>query len=739
MKDVETLLKGIQKENFYNKQIKEIIKIPDKKPEFDVDFTLSKSIKKYLEKIGIGRLYSHQAEAIKHIRNGENTVITTPTASGKTMIFNIAVLEEIENNPSANGLFIYPAKALANDQLNGLNEMKKLSGIDFTAGIYDGDTPSDKKKFLRESANVILTNPYELHQILPYHSKWKKFFKNLRYIVIDESHRYRGVFGSNVAFVIRRLKNVLKHYDSNPVFILSTASLANPLEFAEKLTGEKFTLIDKNGAPSGTKYLCLWDASAFPEKSIHTQVKDILLYSAKNSFQTLVFTTSRRLAELIRMWANKENKNVGILSYRAGYEPLQRREIEKKLKSGGIKGLVSTNALELGIDIGNLDVIIISGYPGSISSFWQQAGRAGRKMQPSLIFFLPYDDAMQKYMIKNPEILTDMKFENAIISLENKNIVSGHLLCALSELPSRDNKIFSDVDTSDVLQALIDRNLVKQTSSGFIYSGAVRPQNIVALNNAGTGNVKIKCNGKLLEEISITRAYREAHTGAVYLHNGETYIIKTLNPEEGVAYAEKKESDYFTEALKNEEVKITNVIKSKQYETFRLFFGNVSVTELYKGFKAKKYREVIFYEDLKLPPLHFNTEAVWIQINDEVKEKVKKQKFDFNGSLHAAEHALIAMSPLFAMCDPVDLGGESYPAFEDGSPYVFLYDAYEGGIGISEKLYDVFDDLLHRTIEMVKKCECESGCPSCVYAHNCGNNNNPIDKAGSVMLMENLQ
>ncbi|MCX8093949.1 MAG: DEAD/DEAH box helicase [Candidatus Goldbacteria bacterium] len=739
MKNIETLLNKLKKENFYKNQIKEIIKIPDKKPEFDTNINFSKNTLKYLKGLKIENLYIHQAEAIKYIRDGKNTVITTPTASGKTLIFNIAILEELEKNFGVKGLFIYPAKALANDQLNGLNQMKKLSGIEFTAGIYDGDTPSDKKKYLRENADIILTNPYELHQILSYHSKWKKFFKNLKYVVLDEAHRYRGIFGSNVAFVLRRLKRILKYYNSNPLFILSTASLANPLEFAEKLTGEKFICVENSGSPSGIKYLCLWDASQLPEKSVHTQTKDILLYTTKNSFQTLAFTTSRRLAELIRMWANKEEKNIEILSYRAGYEPSIRREIEKKLKEGIIKGLVSTNALELGIDIGQLDVIIISGYPGTISSFWQQAGRAGRKMQPSLIFFLPYEDAMQKYLIKNPEILLNKKFENAIISLENKNILSGHLLCSISELPAIDKNIFSDIDTSEILNIVIDKGLVKKTSHGFIYTGSERPQNIVSLDNAGGKNIKIKIDGKLLEEISITRAYREAHSGSIYLYNGETYFIKELDLNEGIAHAEKKDVDYFTEPLKNEEVKITNIIKSKKFKSFELFFGNVSVTEYYKGFKAKKYGEVIFYEDLQMPPLHFNTQSVWVKLDDEIKENIEKLKLDFDGALHAAEHALIALSPLFAMCDPNDLGGLSYPVYEDGSPFIFLYDAYEGGIGLSEKLYDIFYNLLSETIEMVKKCECESGCPSCVYAHNCGNNNNPIDKAGAVVLMEKMK
>jgi DEAD/DEAH box helicase domain-containing protein len=771
---IDNLINKISKSGFYRGQVKKVIKLPPMEPIYADGIDFSPEIKKYLSHCGIERLYTHQAEAIECIRQGKNTVITTPTASGKTLAFNIPVAEAIQKD-GITALYVYPAKALSNDQLAVLEELKKGSGIKLTAGIYDGDTDAEKKKFLRNNADIILTNPYELHQVLPFHSKWKKFYSRLKFVVLDEAHKYRGVHGSNIAFLIRRLKRILNIYGSHPQFILSTASLANPLEFAEKLTGMPFSPIAGSGSPVGEKSLVMWDSSQYPDKSAHTQAKDILLFSAKNGFQTLAFTTSRRMAELIRMWANKEDKKLEILSYRSGYSPSTRREIEKKLKDGKIKGVVSTNALELGMDIGKLDVIIISGYPGTISSFWQQAGRAGRKMQASAVFYLPYEDALQKYLLRNPGILTDMKFESAVISLENPNITTGHVLCAVSESPSPGKNVFEDSPVCvEICDNLIEHGLLKETPRGIIYSGSVRPQDAVSLDSAGGKNIKIKVDGRILEEISLERAYREAHSGAVYLHNGETYVIKELRLEEGTAYAAKEAVDYYTETLKNEEVRIMKVKKSRIFDGYKLFTGNVSVTETYKGFRVKKAGNIILYEDLLMPPLNFNSEAVWIELDHRIKEKIDEMKLDFDGAIHAAEHALIALSPLFAMCDENDLGGMSYPAYEDGgapwaeptepqtkgdipeaegqssrgsdprpsaewgNPVIFIYDGYEGGIGISEKLYEVFEKLNEKTIGMIEACSCDIGCPSCVYAARCGNNNNPIDKRGAVELLKML-
>ncbi|MCE5300656.1 MAG: DEAD/DEAH box helicase [Spirochaetia bacterium] len=737
MNRIQNLISQIKQQRFYNNQITDIITIPPVPPIYAEPDDNLKTLRSWDP--SIERLYIHQAEACRLVQEGRNVIITTPTASGKTLAFNLPILQDITQTPGTRALYIYPAKALANDQLKVLETIKERSGLKFEAGIYDGDTESHLKKHLRDEADIIITNPYELHQILPFHPKWNKFYKGLKYVVIDEAHRYKGVFGSNIAMLMRRLKRVLAIYGVNPQFIASTASIANPLEFITKLTGEQFESVDKNGAPSAEKYLVLWDSSFNPQKSVHTQTKDLLLFCAKSGFQTLSFTSSRRMAELIRMWANAEDRSTDILCYRAGYDPATRREIERKLKEKEVLGVVSTNALELGIDIGQLDVIILSGYPGTISSFWQQAGRAGRKNNDSAVVYLPHEDALQKYLLHNPSILTSKTFENAIISTENPNIIMGHVLCALSEAPSKSKKIFDDIDASPFVDAMAGHGLVTETPRGYIYSGARRPQDTVPLESMGSGTVKIKINGRILEEVEMSRACNECYKGAVYIHNGETYVIKELNLESGEAVAAKEDVDHYTEPMKDEDVEILKVKKTRDCTGYRLCFGDVKVTEFFKAYRTKKAGKVISCDDLMMPPLKFNTEAVWMEFDYKIVSLIKSAGLDFDGSIHAAEHALIALSPLFAMCDRNDIGGRSYPAYgDDGNPCIFIYDGYDGGIGISEKLFEVFGSLASNTMEMVTNCGCEEGCPYCVYSPKCGNGNNPIDKAGSLIILNYL-
>jgi DEAD/DEAH box helicase domain-containing protein len=452
-----------------------------------------------------------------------------------------------------------------------------------------------------------------------------------------------------------------------------------------------------------------------------------------------------------------------------------RRDIESKLKSGAIKGVVSTNALELGIDIGMLDVIIISGYPGTISSFWQQAGRAGRKMQDSAVFYLPQEDALQKYILKHPDILLSQKFESAIISIDNPNIIAGHVLCAISEAMAEGTKIFDDIETGPFVETLIEQGVVTKTPRGLVYAGSKRPQDVVGLDDICGGSIKIKVDGRILEEITVTRAYDEAHNGAVHLFNGETYVIKELNLEQGYATAVKEDVDHYTDTMKDEDVKILRVKKSKRYGNFDLNFGDVSVTETYKAYRTKKSGKVISTDPLLLPPLTFTTEALWVTLDSSINRAVKNDPcLDFDGAIHAAEHALIALSPLWAMCDRNDIGGRSYPVYDDagaqwaepmahlkngdvpgadglssrgydprpsaqrGNSYIFIYDGYAGGIGISEKLFDVFPSLVANTLALVSGCGCEDGCPDCVYSPKCGNNNNPIDKKGAIVILKEL-
>ncbi|MBN2755088.1 MAG: DUF1998 domain-containing protein [Candidatus Goldbacteria bacterium] len=742
MGKIDLLIQDIEISKYYRGQIIKTVTLPESPARYcDTDrLILTPAQKKYLEALNLKNLYIHQAEAIKNHNNGLNSVLTTPTASGKSLAFNLPALSEIEKGRSC--LYIYPAKALSNDQLISIEKMNSLSCLNFVSGVYDGDTDANTKQRLRREASVIITNPYELHQILPYHSKFADFYSRLSLIVLDEAHRYRGVFGSNIAFLIRRLLRVCNYYGVKPAVTAASGSIKNAPQFMYKLTGLPFEEISENGAPLAGKKIIFWDASKNSEKSPVTQAKDLLLSCTNNGLQTLVFTKSRRMAESIRMWASQEDGLLDIASYRAGYTPELRREIENNLKTGKSKAIISTNALELGIDIGGLDSVIMAGYPGTVSSFWQQSGRAGRSGKESVIFFIPSEDAMEQYILKFPETVMTRSFESANVSLENPNITAGQVLCALAELPypsegENSSTMFSDTGADLIIPELEKQGVIKHTARGLIYSGGVRPHDAVSLDSSGPLSVKVKVDGKTLEELPLSRAYETAHKGAVHLYNGETYIITELDLAQGEATAEKKSADYVTEPVTEEEVKILALKKKINFNGFSLCYGDVNVTEFFKGYRRKKAGRTLGQENLVLPPLTFNTQAVWFDMSPSVISAVSG--FDLDGSMHAAEHAVIGMAPIIAMCDRDDIGGRSYSTYTNGNPVIFVYDGYEGGIGIAEKLFDSYKDWLRITLNNVSSCACEKGCPVCVFSPKCGNGNNPIDKPGSVEILKRLQ
>ena len=468
MGKIDSLIQDIEMSRYYRGQMVKSVLIPATPARYtDANAAeLSPAQKKYLEGLALKDLYVHQAQAVINHNNGLNSVLTTPTASGKSLAFNLPALSEIEKGMSC--LYIYPAKALSNDQLLSIEKMNSLSGLNFISGVYDGDTDANTKQRLRREASVIITNPYELHQILPYHSKFADFYSRLGLIVLDEAHRYRGVFGSNIAFLIRRLLRICSYYGVKPAITAASGSIKNAAQFMNKLTGLPFTQINENGAPLAAKRIIFWDAAKNTEKSAVTQAKDLLLSCTRGDLQTLVFTKSRKMAESIRMWASQEDSSLDIASYRAGYTPELRREIENNLKTGKSKAIISTNALELGIDIGGLDSVIMAGYPGTVSSFWQQSGRAGRSGKESVIFFIPSEDAMEQYILKFPETVMTQSFESANVSLENPNITAGQVLCALAELPfpsegEDNNTMFSDTGAGIIIPELEKQGVIKRT------------------------------------------------------------------------------------------------------------------------------------------------------------------------------------------------------------------------------------------------------------------------------------
>jgi DEAD/DEAH box helicase domain-containing protein len=746
---IDDFIKSIKRSSSYKKQIVHIQKIPSQEPNYEkLEKPLPTNIQTCLQNKKI-RFYSHQADAINKARQGKNVVIVTPTASGKTLAFNIPVLESLTIDNKATSLYLYPTKALTNDQLKVLKELEKDTGIKSDAGVYDGDTPLHQRASIRENSRIILTNPYGLHQYLPWHYKWRSFLQNLKFIVIDEAHVYRGVFGSNVAMVIRRLLRICNFYHANPQIIFSSATIANPKELANKLTGKDFEVVSEDGSPRGNKSFVFWnppfiDAANTIRRSTHQETKDILTLNILQNLQTLCFTTSRQMAELITRWTKEEltkrakSPNI-VTAYRAGYLPQERRDIENRLKNKNLIGVVSTNALELGIDIGSLDSVIISGYPGSIISSWQQAGRAGRTNADSLVTLVAFQNPLDQYFMKHPDDFFGRPHEQAIIDLHNQYISLGHIMCASSELPinETDKQFFPEMLTESI-QALEQENLVRKTPRGFVYSGTARTTEVVNLESISHQTVTVTCNGILLETLTLNKAYEEAHAGAVLLHQGETYLCEDLDLTQLVAKVRQENVNYYTEALKDVDVTIKKTQQEK-HDGIKVELGELSITEIYHTYLTKTYDEVIKRTPLSLPPLSFSTVGTWFIIPDEIREEIEKLGLDFAGGLHAVEHAMIAMSPIYAMCDRWDIGGMSTPVHPDtGEATIFIYDGFEGGIGISEILYSKIKPLWEKTLELIDNCECKEGCPSCIYSPKCGNENQPLDKKAASVILKQL-
>jgi len=713
-----------------------------------LDTPLPDSITSYLEQNGI-RLYTHQCDAINRIRAGKNVILTTPTASGKTLAFNIPVFTALNSDPEARALYLYPTKALSNDQLAILEQMAHYTGISAKPAIYDGDTPQSRRAAIRENSRIIISNPHEIHHVLSWHMKWRPLFANLQYIVIDEAHRYRGVFGSHIAMLIRRLSRLCLHYGSRPQFILSTATLANPEEFSRRLTGHSFELVDENGSPRGQKHFVLYNPfyDGVGERSTHEETKDLLVSCMKNDLQTLCFTGSRNMAELVTLWAREDVRRLSakladaICAYRAGYLPEDRRAIETHLKDGTMKGVVSTNALELGIDIGSLDAVIISGYPGTMMSTWQQAGRAGRKGDVSLAILVAQANPLDQYFMNHPEQFFSRSNEHAIVDTENPYIVSGHLLCAAAELPLREDedRVFFGDAFPQLLPELASTDLVRKTARGWVYSGRGRAAELVSLGGIHGETFRIMCHGKILETMDRAQAYREAHKGAILLHQGEMFLVKEMDLETHTVRVTEADVDYYTQPLKEVDLTIIETLETREVNGVKCAFGVVEVTEQYTGYKIKRGDTILGVELLTLPPLTFRTKAFWLIPSPITEQNVLKGNLDFAGGLHGAEHALIALMPLHVMCDRWDIGGLSSASYgETGAPVIFVYDGYEGGIGLAEKAYEILPVMFATAHALVRDCRCDDGCPSCIYSPKCGNDNQPLDKIATVLILNDL-
>ena len=744
----------------YRENIAHVETIPAKKASFKKVDNLNEKIVQYLDSKDV-KLYKHQAETYEAIQRGEHVIITTPTASGKTLAFNLPIMETLIEDKDATALYIYPAKALSNDQLHVLENLEGELDINIKPRTYDGDTPRTEKRGIREKSRIVLTNPYQLHLILSWHHQWSRFYRNLRYIVIDESHYYKGVFGSNVAFLIKRLKRIANFYGSYPQFILSSATLANPLELANRLTGEEFVLVDDDTSPSGEKDFILYNPfknyvrnKPYTQNSpsVHMETENIFLYMMLKGIQTLCFTVSRKTTELIAMWAKKDMTQIKgklahrIAAYRAGYQPQERREIEDGLKSGKYLGVTCTNALELGIDIGSLDAVIISGYPGTMISTWQQAGRAGRSNQKSLAVLIAFENQLDQYFMNNPKFFFDKPHENAIIDLTNPILQEAHLLCAAKELPLKRGEAEKYFGISqNVIDELVSRkDLFENHKGDFMYPFDDNPAMDHSLDQISSEEFKVMNNGRLLETMERSQVYREAHEGAILINKGDTYVVNSVNLSRGYVNVSKQVVDYHTMVLNKTETNIRKKLSKTKFGDLTIHFGELTVSEDYFKYKKMHFSKPIGTYPLDLPPLKFNTKGLWFTIPNNVKDTLESMfpndEEVFAGGLHGAEHALIGLFPLHTMCDRFDIGGLSTNYHEDTQEAtIFIYDGYEGGIGICEKAVDVFVDLLDSTIDLLNNCQCKKGCPSCIYSPKCGNDNKPLHKGATIYILEYMK
>ena len=741
----------------YRENIAHIETIPAKKANFKRVDNLNEKIIDYLESKDM-KLYNHQAETYNAIHEGEHVIITTPTASGKTLAFNLPIMETMIEDKEATALYIYPAKALSNDQLHVLEDLEDEMNIKINPRTYDGDTPREDKRGIREKSRIVLTNPYQLHLILSWHHQWSRFYRNLRYIVIDESHYYKGVFGSNVEFLIKRLKRIANFYGAYPQFILSSATLANPLELANRLTGEEFKLVDNDTSPSGEKDFILYNPFKNYKRnkvnmknapSVHMETENIFMYMMLKQIQTLCFTVSRKTTELIAMWAKNDMTQIKgklahrIAAYRAGYRPEERREIEDGLKSGKYLGVTCTNALELGIDIGSLDAVIISGYPGTMISTWQQAGRAGRSRQKSLAILIAFENQLDQYFMNNPTFFFDKPHENAIIDLTNPILQEAHLLCAAKELPLKYGEVEKYFGISDeILEDLLSKKDLHINARGdYMYPYDDNPALDHSLDQISGQEFKIMNNGQLLETMEKSQVYREAHEGAILINKGDTYVVDSVSLSRGFVNVSQKTVDYHTMVLNQTDINIKKKLSKTKYGNLTIHFGELTVSEDYFKYKKMQFSKSVGTYPLDLPPLKFNTKGLWFTIPKSVKDTLEdmfpNEEEVFAGGLHGAEHALIGLFPLHTMCDRFDIGGLSTNYHEDTQEAtIFIYDGYEGGIGICEKAVDVFVDLLKSTLDLLNNCNCQSGCPACIYSPKCGNDNKPLHKNATKYILE---
>ncbi|MEU3603795.1 DEAD/DEAH box helicase [Streptomyces sp. NPDC006798] len=719
-----------------------------------------------IQRAGIEHPWTHQAEAAEYALDGESVVIATGTASGKSLAYLAPVLStlldgsEAPNGRGATALYLAPTKALAADQCRAVKDIAAPLGHRVRPAVYDGDTPVEEREWVRQYATYVLTNPDMLHRgVLPSHPRWSSFLRALRYVVIDECHTYRGVFGSHVAQVLRRLRRICARYGADPVFLLASATAADPAVAAGRLTGLPVREVADDGSPRGELVFALWEPpltelhgekGAPVRRTATAETADLLTDLTVQGVRTVAFVRSRRGAELISVISKERLAEVDsslprrVAAYRGGYLPEERRALERALHSGELLGLAATTALELGVDVSGLDAVLIAGYPGTRASLWQQAGRAGRGGQGALAVLIARDDPLDTFLVHHPEALFERPVESTVLDPDNPYVLTPHLCAAAAELPltEADLPLFGPA-AADLMPQLEAAKLLRRRASGWHWTRRERAADLTDIRGGGGRPVQIveEGTGRLLGTVDESAAHTSVHEGAVHLHQGRTYLVRRLDLTDSVALVEEAVPPYSTTARDTTSVSVLSTDTGVPWGEGRLCFGSVEVTNQVVSFLRRKLitGEVLGETKLDLPPRTLRTRAVWWTVTDDQLDAARIAPEQLGGALHAAEHAAIGMLPLYATCDRWDIGGVSVPLHPDTLlPTVFVYDGHPGGAGFAERAFHTAHAWLTATREAIASCECESGCPSCIQSPKCGNGNDPLDKRAAIRLLTEL-
>jgi DEAD/DEAH box helicase domain-containing protein len=757
--DVSQIIEKIKTSRRYDGQITHIEDVPAREASYK-DLEMNPLIRYALNQKGIDKLYAHQAEAVERTRNGENIVLSTSTASGKSLCYMLPVFESLLKEPHATALYISPLNALVNDQLDTFRELSQTMTLNVKIDRFVGSMSKAEKDAVKHgNTKIIFTNPEMLHlSFLQWKQQWRQFLSNLNYIIIDESHSYSGVMGSHMANLLRRLNRICDYYGAKPQYICCTATIGNPVEHSSALAGREVTLIDNDSSGQGTQKFVFWNPPLYSNSRNFTRRKasfgetvDLFTNFVQNDLQTIVFARSRQKVE--RMYVQAKNNltergvDKTISPYRGGYHGNEREDIEKGLASGEIEGVISTNALELGIDIGGLDACIMDGFPGTIMSARQQAGRAGRGSRESIVTLVADSNALDQYYMRNPGDFFRRDCEEAVINVSNRYIQAGHLLCAARELPLKpEDKSYFGPEFDTIVQVLEEEGLLEGDHEKRSTDPA--PHMKISIRNIENDSYTIidKTTRRPLEkDIERLRAYREAFEGAVYINKGKPYCVTKLDHDKKEIHVEPAGDGYYTRAMVDSDIVVREVVETKDLTTcpeVKVGFGDVDVTQQVTGYRKIQQRSdtELGQHSLDMPQFRLETEAIWIELPYSFTKLVDEHERDLAGGIHAIEHAIIAMYPLHLLADRNDVGGVSTPSHPDiaENSGIFVYDGHPGGVGYAESGYGRIQEMLEVTLKSIESCPCYDGCPSCIQSPKCGNNNNPLDKDAAIMILRKM-